>query len=325
MSRQQRRALDRAAAKRGGVRTSPAAPWRAIIGAVLAIAVAGWFIWRGIGDQPPTREGAPSWARDGRIVYYAEQAGSRADLFVMHPETGTSTTLLSTPTADEGSPAFSPDGRFVAFDSDQAGNFDVHVMRADASSPPQNLTKHPARDLAPAWSPDGRQIVFMSDRDARPEFDIYRMEADGSGVERLTTSGTNWFPQYSPDGSRIALHVGRDVHILDLKTRQLRRLTSDPLNGMYPTWSPDASRLAFMSWRNGRTEIFTMNDDGSDQQLLVSMPRGSAIDPRWSPDGGHIVFVHVPEETVHDTQAPDQTRMIYTVEIASGRMRRLSR
>jgi Tol biopolymer transport system component len=165
----------------------------------------------------------------------------------------------------------------------------------------------------------------MSDRDSRPEFDVYRMNADGTRVERLTTGGTNWFPQYSPDGARLALHVGRDVHILDLETRRLRRLTTDPLNGMYPTWSPDGERLAFMSWRNGRTQLFTMNADGTEQRLLVSMPRGSAIDPRWSPDGARIAFVHVPEETVHDAQRPEQTRLIYTVELASGRMRRLSR
>ena len=65
------------------------------------------------------------------------------------------------------------------------------------------------------------------------------MNADGTGVEQLTTTGSSWFPQFSPDGTRIALHVQRDVHVLDLATKTLRRLTTDPLNGMYPTWSPD--------------------------------------------------------------------------------------
>jgi Tol biopolymer transport system component len=50
-----------------------------------------------------------------------------------------------------------------------------------------------------------------------------------------------------------------------------------------------------MSWRNGKTEIFTMNADGSDQTRLVSMDAGDAVDPRWSPDGSQIAFVHLPE------------------------------
>jgi TolB protein len=64
---------------------------------------------------------------------------------------------------------------------------------------------------------------------------------------------------------------------------------------MYPSWAPDGRRLAFMSWRNGKTEIFTMKADGSEQTRLVSMERGDAVDPRWSPDGSTIAFVHLPD------------------------------
>ena len=38
-----------------------------------------------------------------------------------------------------------------------------------------------------------------------------------------------------------------------------------------------------------------MNADGSDQRRLTWTERGDAIDPRWSPDGAWLVYVHVPE------------------------------
>ena len=117
----------------------------------------------------------------------------------------------------------------------------------------------------------------------------------GARTTRVTRTASTWFPVFSPDGSRLAFHVGRDVHTMSATGGEISRLTTDPANGMYPSWSPDGKRLAFMCWRNGRTEIFTMNADGSDQKRLVSMDRGDAVDPRWSPDGSTIAFVHLPD------------------------------
>jgi Tol biopolymer transport system component len=149
------------------------------------------------------------------------------------------------------------------------------------------------------------------------------MNADGSHVERLTAGQTNWFPQFSPDGTRLALHVGRDVNVLDLNTRTVHPLTQDPANGMYPTWSPDGQRIAFMSWRNGKTELFTMNADGSDQRVLFSPTTGSAIDPRWSPDGSRIAFVETQATEQDFSQSAPQESVIAVLDLASGEVRRL--
>jgi TolB protein len=291
---------------------------------VLMLAAFSWYTWDRVSHLPPVREGSPSWSPDSkRIAFYAEREG-KGEIFVMNADgTGLAEQLTHTPKADEGSPAFAPDNQHIAYDTDVDGNFEIYVMDTKGERK-RRLTKHPGRDVSPAWSFDGKKIAFMSDRASRNEFDVYMMNADGTGVERLTTKGTNWFPQFSYDGRRIALHVGSDVHILDIASKKLLRLTAPPNNGMYPTWSKDG-RLAFMSWRNGRTEIFTMTETGADQQRLVTMPSGGAIDPRWSPDGTQIAFVQVSEATPLDPPKPNHNRAIYTVDLASGKVTRLSR
>ena len=134
----------------------------------------------------------------------------------------------------------------------------------------------------------------MSDRGGG--FDAYEAAPDPAAqAVRVTRTGTTWFPVFSPDGKSLAFHVGRDVHTMPSAGGDLRRLTTDPANGMYPSWSPAGRTLAFMSWRNGRTEIFTMNADGTDQKKLLNVERGDAVDPRWSPDGSTIAFVHLPD------------------------------
>jgi Tol biopolymer transport system component len=249
------------------------------------------------------KDGSPAWSPDGmRIAFYSERDGN-AEIYVMKAD-GSGVTRLTNSKADEGYPAWSPDGRTISFDSDRDGNFEIFAMNADGSNV-RALTTHAARDVSASWSPDGSKIVFMSDRDGG--FDVYEAApAAGAAATRVTRNGTTWFPVFSPDGQTLAFHVGRDVHTVAAgpSTRlgagsspndAPRRLTTDPANGMYPSWSPDGTRIAFMSWRNGKAELFTMNRDGSDQKRLLSMDRGDAVDPRWSPDGSTIAFVHLPD------------------------------
>jgi len=289
--------------------------------------VVGLIYWSGgaAPDAPSSviRDGAPAWSPDGsRIAFYSEVGGKPADLFVMDASGQNVRQLTSTPEA-EGYPAWSPDGKQIAFESHTPdGNFDVYLMDADGTNV-RRVTSEPRRDVGPTWSPDGTKIAFMSDR-AGQEFNLYWMNPDGSEVEQLTSGETDWFPQFSPDGRQITFHRWNDVHVLNLQDRRVTRLTVDPDNGMFPSWSPDGRRLAFMSWRGGPTAVYTMNADGTNQQVLVRMTTGSAIDPRWSPDGRSIAFVHVPEEAATEAQAATQSRVLYRVDVGTGAISRLS-
>jgi Tol biopolymer transport system component len=289
------------------------------LGAALA---GGWWLWTQSIATGVVRDGSSNWAPDGRVIFSSEHGG-KADLFLAD-RSGSNRVQLTTTNGDEGGATYSVDGHRIAFHSDRDGNFEIYVRQADSETTRQ-LTHDPAIDQAPTWSRDGKQIVFMSDRD-NPDFDLYRMNTDGTGdVERLTQGKSNRFPQYSPDGGQLLLQVDRDVYIMSLSTLGLRRVTHEPDNGLYPTWAPDGLHIAFMSWRNGHSQIFTSRPDGGDPKVVVSMPNGDAISPRWSPDGKYISFVHVPEGGVTGVQDATQQRIVYVVELASGRVSRVSR
>jgi len=281
----------------------------------------GWWYWHYATGGGVVHDSGPSWAPDGQHVIFSSEADGNSDLYVVDLR-GRERVRLCQTASNEGHPAYSPNNDSIAFETDRDGNYEIYKARVNCEAP-QRLTDHPGRDMAPSWSPDGRSIVFMSTRD-NPEFDVYRMDSDGKNVQRMTTGGTGLYPQYSPDAGQIAMHVARDIRVLSLKSGQVRRLTHEPLNGMYPTWSPDSSQIAFMSWRNGRTELFTAKATGIEQSMLVSMPVGDAVDPRWSPDGEHIAFVHV-RGGAADVRKADQQRIVYIVDVKTRRLARLSR
>ena len=71
----------------------------------------------------------------------------------------------------------------------------------------------------------------------------------------------------------------------------LVRLTTDPGRDQDPAWSPDGQRIAFVSDRSGRDEVYSIDKDGHDL-IRHTEDRGIEIkeSPTWSPDGQRIAF-----------------------------------
>jgi Tol biopolymer transport system component len=92
---------------------------------------------------------------------------------------------------------------------------------------------------------------------------------------------------------------------------------------MNPSWSPDGSRIAFVTTRNGRAEIFVMNADGTEQRLIAAMPNTNLVDPRWSPVGDRIAYVALPSAN-RDEPSPTHKQGIYTVDIRTAKQTRVS-
>jgi TolB protein len=167
---------------------------------------------------------------------------------------------------------------------------DPEIFVADASgAAPKRLTAYKGSDVSPVWNPKtGSQIAFVSGRTGLPQ--IYIMEADGTNVQRMTDGGYAVSPSWSPNGQFLALAWrrnygpgapgGQDIYVMDIASRQWVQLTHDSGVNDYPSWSPDGRHIVFESTRGGRTQIWTMLADGSQQRQLTS--NGSNQQPNWS-------------------------------------------
>jgi Tol biopolymer transport system component len=99
----------------------------------------------------------------------------------------------------------------------------------------------------------------------------------------------------SPNGTRVAAQigwtVGSDIWIADVNRGIFTRLTTDPSNDEWPVWSPDSSRIAFASNRNGGTfDLYEVPADGSAEPRLIFKSPRSKKPVQWSNDGRWLLF-----------------------------------
>lgn len=155
------------------------------------------------------------------------------------------------------------------------------------------------------WSVETAEVLFTASRDGVS--DLYILSRRTGEIRRLTTLGTPEgganAPHVSPDGTLIAFQVRRgpdyEIHVMDLSGGQSRNLSNHPEYDVNPTWSPDGSRLAFMSTRGfelgsigpfpGHIYVRSLAADSLTQ--VTREPLTSSFGPSdWSPDGTTILI-----------------------------------
>jgi TolB protein len=164
----------------------------------------------------------------------------------------------------------------------------------------KQLTVDPAFDACAAYSADGKQIAYCSSAgDPVGQFDIWTMKQNGKDKQRLTQlGGSAIFPDFSPDATKIAFNgrpagaANADIYVINADGGSRTPLTNPlaPGNDLWPAWSPDGSKIVFVSDRTGLNQVWAMNADGNDQHQLTFDPTKKDQTPEWSPDGSRIAY-----------------------------------
>ena len=192
----------------------------------------------------------------------------------------------------------------------EAGFFDSRVIFVSEEGTALNrinrLTIADQDGFNPTYLTQGDEVI-MSPRFSLSQPDEITYVALGKDYSRiylynLTTGrreslgefdGQVLAPRFSNDGNKIAFSIIRggntDVYVMDLRSRQITRLTSDPGIDTSPSFSPDGSQIVFTSDRSGSARLYVMRSDGSGQRP-ISRGGGIYTAPSWSPTGNLIAF-----------------------------------
>ena len=215
----------------------------------------------------------------GKIAFYSNRGGD-FDIYVMNPD-GSDVSQLTNNPADEYLPLWSPDGTRITFGRCM-GTCDVVVINADGSG--ETVVTNDG--FPGAWSPDGNRIAFgRSDG-------IFVVNVDGSGLVRV--ADPQFVTGWSPDGRQLLLGNDGDgdfeIFALNLDGSGVTQLTNNSANDGSGRWSPDGTRIAFSSNRDGPDlDIFVMRANGDSVKQLTQNGVGDDS-PGWSPDGTRIAF-----------------------------------
>jgi Tol biopolymer transport system component len=204
-----------------------------------------------------------------------------------------------------------PEAMRIVFVSNRDGNDEIYMVNGDGGGL-SRLTENAGMDQMPAWSPDGRLIAFVSDRDAAvgttpATRDVYVMNADGSGQRRLTqNSRNNVHPVWSPDGSRVAYVSQYRIHVIRADGSGETQVSPWDASLAIPVWSPDGLRIAAWTAASGGS-LYVVNSDGSSPQVLAHS--GFPAGPIWSPDGSRILFGCDADVCIIDSDGSDLVRL----------------
>ena len=263
--------------------------WRQEIGSATAEQLTG-------GSDSSGYDYQPDWSPDGRWVVFARYDRDAVELWSLDTQSRQARQLTSGGAVNV-EPRFSPDGKRLAFVSTSfKGHFHIftgqfqngslievkQLTAENVSSLPRYYYSQVDHEISPTWTRDGSEILFVSNRGhVYGTGGFWRMKAEpGAEAREIHYEETNWKarPDFSPDGKRLvyASYLGRSWHQLWLMPASggdAFPISYGDYDNTNPRWSPDGTKIAFVSNRNGNTSLWIETIPGGQQTEIVARER----------------------------------------------------
>jgi len=253
-----------------------------------------YFSFKFIGD--------PHISPDGKVVVYVlttiEQKKNRREssIWAVPADGSSAPRRLSAEGYSSSSPRWSPDGKTLAFlsarapdsASDERPRSQIYLLSISGGGEGVALTKLKNGVQSYQWSPEGSRIVVVSSSGPMDGVSTADRKSDVRHYTHIQYkfNDTGWF-----DDKR------RHLWVVSVPAGEARQITEgQDWNDTDPQWSPDGTRIAFVSDRTGKAYDTSHNTD-----VWVIPAAGGALakisdhpfedeSPRWSPDGRQILF-----------------------------------
>ena len=237
-------------------------------------------------------EWQPTWSWDHKqLAAVRWRLGAdkdmHGDIFLMNADgTNKRWARSALPTYELFEPSWSPDGKRLVLTVRLGNSSDLLFLAT------MELGSDTVRYVAPkgvyaihgrhaSWDPTGTSIIYLDQLGGA----VHRLVPGGTDVVLLKSDWQIRDATLSPDGKRLAYsrlvtNTNPEIFVRDLVTKTSKRLTFSAGDDIGATWSPDGTRLAFLSKRSGRYQVWSMNASTGGGLTQVTNV-ADAAEPAW--------------------------------------------
>ncbi|MTI20860.1 amidohydrolase [Fulvivirga sp. RKSG066] len=283
----------------------------------------------------------PAFGPDERYIWFAKRTGAwqynaqfpQYQVATYDRETGE----IANETSRYGSafsPTLSPDGQWLVYGSrwnDETGLMARNLQTGDEKWLAYPVQRDEQESIAPlgvlpamSFTPDSKNLI------ASYGGKIYSLPIEGGEAknipfrvnvdlelgpqlkfnypisdEPMMTVTQIRDPQVSPDGSRVAFTALNRLYLMDLPDGEPKRVTDFEFTEAMPTWSPDGSQLAFVTWNDADGgHIYKVNVKGRAKPVKLTDQPAVYSEPAWSFSKDRVVFLKGSKQTYKDGDGP---------------------